>query len=159
MSEQQNPEAGQPTFSIQKLYVTDISLESPNAPVSFMEQASPEITVNFQNNARSFDGGFFEVSLRVTAQAKVGEQVMFLIEATQAGLFNIENIPEGELDPLLGIGCPNILFPYLREVVSDLTVRAGYAALLLQPVNFEAIYMQQRAAQEAQAESNAQVTH
>lgn len=159
MSEQQSQENLQPVFAIQKLYVTDISLESPSTPMAFMEQESPDINVNFQNNARSFEGGFFEVSLKATAEAKVGDRVIFLIEATQTGLFNIENVPAEEMDPILGIGCPTLLFPYLREVVSDLTVRAGFAPLLLQPVNFEAIYMQQRLAQQSQTEDNAQTTH
>lgn len=159
MSEQQTQENAQPVFAIQKLYITDISLESPNAPVSFTEQEAPEINVNFQNNARVFEGGFFEVSLKATAEAKVGDRVLFLVEVTQAGLFGIENVPAEDMDGLLGIGCPTLLFPYLREAISDLTVRAGFAPLLLQPVNFEAIYMQQRAAQQAQAAGDAQITH
>lgn len=157
--EQKTPETAQPVFSIQKLYITDISLESPNTPMAFMEQAAPDITVNFQNQARGYEGGFFEVSLKVTAEAKVEDRTLFLVEATQAGLFNIENIPEGEMDGLLGIGCPNILFPYVREAVSDLTTRAGFAPLVLQPVNFEAIFMQQQAAQLAETVGNAQTTH
>lgn len=154
MSEQQ-AQATQPTFSIQKLYITDISLESPNTPMSFMEQAAPQMDVNFQNEARAFDGGFYEVSLKATAQAKIEDRTLFLVEVSQAGLFHIENVPEGEMDALLGIGCPTVLFPYLREAVSDLTVRAGFAPLLLQPVNFEAIYLQQHAAQQGQAAENA----
>lgn len=154
MSEQQAEQA-QPTFSIQKLYITDISVESPGTPMAFMEQTDPQIDVNFQNNARAFDGGFYEVSLKATAHAKIEDRTLFLIEVSQAGLFHIENIPEGEMDALLGIGCPSVLFPYLREAVSDLTVRAGFAPLLLQPVNFEAIYLQQQATQQAQATANA----
>jgi len=152
MSEQQAQETQQPVFSIQKLYITDISLESPNAPISFMDSASPEISVNFQNGAKSFDGGFYEVSLKVTAEAKTEERTLFLVEVTQAGLFNIENVPESEMDSLIGIGCPSILFPYLREAVSDLTTRAGFAPLVLQPVNFEAIFLQQRMAEQAQGD-------
>ncbi|MGL4605817.1 MAG: protein-export chaperone SecB, partial [Iodobacter sp.] len=86
------------------------------------------------------------------------DRTIFLVEVTQNGLFNIENVPEGEMDPLLGIGCPSILFPYLREAVSDLTTRAGFPPLMLQPINFEAIYMQQRQQAEEQA-ANAQTTH
>ena len=152
MSEQQTQETQQPVFSIQKLYITDISVESPNAPFSFTESASPEISVNFQNAAKAFEGGFYEVSLKVTAEAKTEDRTLFLVEVTQAGLFNIENVPEGEMDSLIGIGCPSILFPYLREAVSDLTTRAGFAPLVLQPVNFEAIFLQQRM---EQAQGNA----
>jgi preprotein translocase subunit SecB len=156
MSEQ-NQEL-QPVFAIQKLYVKDISLESPNSPQAFLEQAEPEFNIQFRNQARGFDNGFFEVSLTVTAQATVEDRTIFLVEVTQNGLFNIENVPEGEMDPLLGIGCPSILFPYLREAVSDLTTRAGFPPLMLQPINFEAIYLQQRQQAEEQA-ANAQTTH
>lgn len=152
MSEQQTQETQQPVFSIQKLYITDISVESPNAPISFMDSTTPEISVNFQNGAKAFEGGFYEVSLKVTAEAKTEDRTLFLVEVTQAGLFNIENVPEGEMDSLIGIGCPSILFPYLREAVSDLTTRAGFSPLVLQPVNFEAIFLQQRM---EQAQGNA----
>lgn len=154
MSEQQAQEA-QPTFSIQKLYIKDISLESPSTPLSFTDQTDPQIEVSFQNEARSFDGNFYEVSLKTTAHAKIEDRTLFLIEVSQAGLFHIEHVSESDMDTLFGIGCPTVLFPYLREAVSDLTVRAGFAPLLLQPVNFEAIYLQQRAAQQAQAAGNA----
>ncbi|GAA5784384.1 protein-export chaperone SecB [Chitiniphilus shinanonensis] len=160
MSEEAQQEVQQPVFAIQKLYTKDISVEVPNTPASFMENEQPEFNVQFRNNARSFDNGFYEAALTVTASAKVGDRTLFLVEVTQAGLFSIENIPEQELDPLLGIGCPSILFPYLREAVSDLTTRAGFPPLLLQPINFEAIYLQQRQAQAAQqADGDATVTH
>ncbi|UXY15008.1 protein-export chaperone SecB [Chitiniphilus purpureus] len=160
MSDEQQQEVQQPVFAIQKLYVKDISLEVPNAPAAFMEEEQPEFNIQFRNNARSFDNGFYEAALTVTASAKVADRTLFLVEATQGGLFSIENIPEQELDPLLGIGCPSILFPYLREAISDLTTRAGFPPLLLQPINFEAIYLQQRQAQAAQqANGEAQTTH
>ncbi|WP_157670616.1 protein-export chaperone SecB [Chitinibacter sp. FCG-7] len=154
----QQEESQQPVFAVQKLYVTDISLESPSAPNAFMEEGQPEFNIQFRNQARSFDNGFFEASLTVTATAKAEDRTIFLVEVTQAGLFQIENIPEQELDPLLGIGCPSILFPYLREAVSDLTTRAGFPPLLLQPINFEAIYIQQRQ-QAAAQQANEQTTH
>ncbi|WP_028452806.1 protein-export chaperone SecB [Chitinilyticum aquatile] len=157
MSEQAQ-ENTQPVFALQKIYVTDVSLESPNAPGAFVEQEQPDFNIQFRNQARSFDNGFFEASLTVTATAKVGERTLFLVEVTQAGLFNIENIPESELEPVLGIGCPSILFPYLREAVSDLTTRAGFPPLLLQPINFEAIFMQQRAQQQAAGNETAEAT-
>ncbi|SMC29771.1 preprotein translocase subunit SecB [Andreprevotia lacus DSM 23236] len=161
MSEQ-NQEAQQPVFAIQKLYVKDASLEVPNAPFVFAEEQQPEFNIQFRNNARqvSAENGFYEGSLTVTAEAKVEDRNVFLVEVTQAGLFQIENVPEAEMDPLLGIGVPSILFPYLRETISDLTTRAGFPPLLLQPINFEAIYLQQRAQQAAQqTEANAQTTH
>jgi preprotein translocase subunit SecB len=134
-----------PIFAIQKLYVTDISLESPTTPMSFMgSETEPEFEVQFRNEAKGFDNGFFEASLTVTAKASAGEDILFLVEITQAGIFQIENLPDEELDPALGIGCPTVLFPYLREAVTDLTTRAGFPPLVLQPINFEAIYLQQR---------------
>ncbi|KAF0812053.1 Protein-export protein SecB [Andreprevotia sp. IGB-42] len=159
MSEENNQEAQQPVFAIQKIYVKDVSLEAPNTPQVFIDD-QPEFNIQFRNSARGFDNGFYEVSLTVTAEAKSAERSVFLVEATQAGLFQIENVPMEEMDPLLGIGAPSILFPYLRETISDLTTRAGFPPLLLQPINFEAIYLQQRAQQAAQAsEANAQTTH
>lgn len=158
MSEQAQ-ENTQPVFALQKIYVTDVSLESPNAPGAFVEQEQPDFNIQFRNQARSFDNGFFEASLTVTATAKQGDRTLFLVEVTLAGLFHIENIPESELEPVLGIGCPSILFPYLREAVSDLTTRAGFPPLLLQPINFEAIFMQQRAQQAAGDESAEATTH
>ncbi|GAB7128138.1 protein-export chaperone SecB [Silvimonas sp. JCM 19000] len=157
MSEQ-NQDAKQPVFAIQKVYVKDVSLESPNSPGAFMEQETPEFSVQFRNQATGFDNGFYEAQLTATIQAKVGERTLFLVEATQAGLFSIENIPAEEMEPLLGIGCPSILFPYLREAVSDLTTRAGFMPFLLQPINFEAIYLQQRA-QQAEAANADATTH
>lgn len=135
-----------PIFAIQKLYVTDISLESPNTPMAFLNnEAEPQFEVQFRHEAKGFDNGFFETSLTVTAKAVAGEHTLFLVELTQAGMFQIENIPQTELEPILSISCPNILFPYLREAISDLTTRAGFPPLMLQPINFEAIFMQQRA--------------
>ncbi|WP_035057757.1 protein-export chaperone SecB [Andreprevotia chitinilytica] len=157
MSEQ-NQEAQQPVFAIQKIYVNDVSLEAPNTPQAFLEQEQPEFNIQFRNSARGFDNGFYEVSLTVTAEAKAEDRTVFLVEVTQAGLFQIEHVPTEEMDPLLGIGAPSILFPYLRETVSDLTTRAGFPPLLLQPINFEAIYLQQRAQQAAQP-ADAQTTH
>ncbi|MBM3117362.1 protein-export chaperone SecB [Jeongeupia naejangsanensis] len=160
MSEENQAAENQPVFAIQKIYVKDVSVESPNAPQAFLEQLQPEFNIQFRNEARGFDNGFYEVSLTVTAQAKVEDRTVFLIETTQAGLFQIEHVPADEMDPLLGIGAPSILFPYLRETVSDLTTRAGFPPLLLQPINFEAIYLQQRAQQAAQQQTGAaETTH
>lgn len=149
-------ENSQPSFAIQKLYIKDISLESPNTPVAFMEQeAEPEFSVQFRNQAKSFENGFFEADLTVTARTHIKDKTLFLIELTQSGLFHINNIPDSELEPLLGIACPNVLFPYLREALSDLTTRAGFPPLVLQPINFEAVFFEQKAAQAQQESSKA----
>ena len=140
MSEQQ-----QPIFVIEKIYVKDLSLEIPNAPNIFLERDTPEINLQLGTKHQGVGEGLYEVLLTVTVTAKIKDKIMFLVEAQQAGIFRIRNIPNEEIDPVLGIGCPNILFPYLREVVSDIATRAGFPPVILNPVNFEAIYQQKRA--------------
>lgn len=137
-------EQSQPVFAIEKIYVKDLSLEIPNAPNIFLERETPEINLQLGTKSQSIDEGLYEVLLTVTVTAKIKDKMMFLIEVQQAGIFRIRNLPDGELDPVLGIGCPNILFPYLREVVSDIVTRAGFPAVILNPVNFEAIYHQKK---------------
>ncbi|MBI3480156.1 MAG: protein-export chaperone SecB [Nitrosomonadales bacterium] len=134
----------QPIFNMDKIYVKDLSLEIPHAPKIFMERSNPQIDVQLHTQASSIDEGLFEVVVMATVTAKVGENVMFLIEIKQAGVFQIRHVPTGELEPILAVMCPNILFPYLREVVSDVAVRGGFAPVLLNPINFEGIYQQQK---------------
>ncbi|MCL6263753.1 MULTISPECIES: protein-export chaperone SecB [Craterilacuibacter] len=142
MSEQQEV---QPVFSIEKIYVKDLSLEVPNAPAVFLEQAQPDIDMQLGSEGKQIDDGFFECTLTVTVTAKLADKTMFLCEVAQSGIFRIENIPAEDIDPILGVACPNILFPYARETVSSLVNRAGFPPVLLAPINFEALYMQQRA--------------
>lgn len=137
-------EQSQPVFAIEKIYVRDLSLEIPNAPNIFLERETPEVNLQLGTKSQSIDEGLYEVLLTVTVTAKIKDKMMFLVEVQQAGIFRIRNLPDGELDPVLGIGCPNILFPYLREVVSDIVTRAGFPAVILNPVNFEAIYHQKK---------------
>ena len=139
-------EAQQPVFSIEKIYVKDLSLEVPNSPQVFLQAEAPQLEVQLSNASQSIDGVLFEASVSVTVTAKVGEKILFLVEAVQAGIFQIRGIPENELPAVLGIVCPNVLFPYARETVSDVVNRAGFPPVLLAPVNFEAIYQQQAAA-------------
>ena len=129
-----------PTFAIEKLYIKDFSLEVPNAPAIFIERDTPEVGLQLQTGALKVGDDIFEVTLTSTVTAKLGEKVVFLVEVAQAGLFVIRNVPEENLEPLLAIACPNILFPYAREVVSTSVTRAGFAPVILQPVNFEAMY-------------------
>lgn len=146
-----------PSFTIEKLYVKDLSLEVPNSPEIFLEQESPEIGVQLQTGIQPLTDDAFEVTLTVTVTSKIGEKNVFLVEAAQAGIFRIRNVPQENIEPLLAVACPNILFPYAREVVSESAVRAGFQPVLLQPVNFEALYAQrlqqqaQQAAQEGEA--------
>ena len=139
----------QPVFSIEKIYVKDLSLEVPNAPQVFMSNDAPQLQVQLSQAVQSMDGALFEVTLNVTVTAKVGDKTVFLVEAAQAGIFQIRNVPQSELDPILGMVCPNVLFPYARETVSDTVNRAGFPPVLLAPVNFEALYQQRMAEQQS----------
>jgi preprotein translocase subunit SecB len=141
MSEAQN---NQPVFSIEKVYVKDLSLEIPNAPQSFLERESPTVDVQLHHNSNGVEEGVYQTVLTVTVTAKVKEKTLFLVEAAQAGIFVIRNVPAQELEAVLAIACPNILFPYVREVISDVVTRAGFPPVVLSPVNFEAIYQAQR---------------
>ncbi|MFU2489392.1 protein-export chaperone SecB [Thauera sp. WH-1] len=135
----------QPVFSIEKLYVKDLSLEVPGAPKIFLERENPQINVQLRTSGQAVDDGVYEVTLTVTVNAKIGEdRSLFLVEVAQCGIFQIRNVPESDLEPVMMIGCPNILFPYAREAVSDAVTRAGFQPVLLSPVNFEALYQSQR---------------
>lgn len=134
----------QPMFNMDKIYVKDISLEIPHAPHIFLERENPQIEVQLQSQAAPLDEGVFEVVVTATVTAKLGEKIMFLIEVKQAGIFQVRNIPNEETEVVLAVTCPNILFPYLREVVSDVSVRGGFAPVVLNPLNFEVLYQQQK---------------
>lgn len=135
----------QPVFSIEKLYVKDLSLEVPGAPQIFLEREAPQVNVQLRTEGQAIEDGVYEVSLTVTVTAKIGEdRTLFLVEVAQAGIFQIRHIPESDLEPVMMIGCPNILFPYAREAVSDAVTRAGFQPVLLSPVNFESLYQAQR---------------
>lgn len=139
----------QAQFSIEKIYVKDLSLEVPNAPQVFLQRDQPEVQVQLHTEGSGIDEGVFQCLLTVTVTAKVGDKTMFLVEAAQGGIFQIRNVPQQDLDPILSIACPNILFPYVRETISDTINRAGFPPVLLAPVNFEVLY-QQRLEQAAQ---------
>lgn len=130
-----------PVFGIEKLYVKDLSVEVPNAPAIFLEQDAPQIDVQLNTNATALGDGAFEVVLTVTVSSKIGDKTVFLVEVGQAGVFRIMNIPDDQLEPIIAIACPNLLYPYAREVISDASTRAGFPPVVLQPVNFEAMYM------------------
>jgi preprotein translocase subunit SecB len=130
------------TFQIEKVYVKDLSLEIPHAPQIFMNQAQPELEVRIDTGAAPFSDGFYEVTVSATVTARAGEKTLFLAEAVQAGIFQLRHVPAEELAPLLGVACPNILFPYLRESISDLITRGGFPPVLLTPISFEQLYVQ-----------------
>jgi len=140
----------QATFQIEKIYVKDLSLEIPNAPQVFVEQVQPQLEVQINTTAGKFSEPYYEVTVTATVTARAGDRTVFLAEAVQAGIFQLRNVPQEELGPLLGIGCPTILFPYLRETISDLVIRGGFPPVLLAPISFEALYVQ-RLQQEQQS--------
>jgi preprotein translocase subunit SecB len=129
-------------FQIEKVYVKDISLEIPNAPQAFMEPVQPQLEVRVDTGAQQFAEGYYEVTVSATVVAKAGEKTLFLAEAVQGGIFQVRNVPAEELGPVLGVACPTILYPYLREVISDLITRGGFPPVLLTPISFEQIYLQ-----------------
>ena len=142
-------EQQQPSFQIEKLYVKDISLEIPGAPQVFMQPQSPQLEIQVRSESANFAEGLYEVVITVTVTARVGDKTQFLAEAAQAGIFSLRNVPQADLEPLLAIACPTILYAYAREAISDLVTRGGFPPVLLAPVSFEAIYaqrMQQQAA-------------
>ncbi|HKY01340.1 MAG TPA: protein-export chaperone SecB [Burkholderiales bacterium] len=136
MSEQQQ----QPVFNIEKVYLKDASLEVPNAPEVFMESGQPQFEVHLLTDGKRINEALYEVFIKTTLTAKKEDKVLFLVEVSQAGIFQIRNVPENEINPVLGIACPTILFPYARETIADLVTRAGFPPIHLAPVNFEGMY-------------------
>ena len=140
-----------PVFQIQRIYVKDLSLEQPNSPQILFEQAQPQVDINLGLNAAPVAEGLYEVSVTATVTTKAGDKTLFLVEAKQAGIFELRNIPAEQLQPIIGIACPQIVYPYLRATVSDVCTRAGFPPVLLAEVNFQAMYEAQQQAQQAQA--------
>ena len=137
----------QAVFSLDKLYIKDVSLEVPNAPKIFLNREQPNIELNLSYNTTKIDDGVYETVLHAVVSAKIGETQMFLIELDQAGIFQMRNIPTEQMDLLHNIECPNFIFPYLRASVSDLTTSAGFMPVLLAPVNFAYLYQQKKQAE------------
>ena len=158
MAEQQavNEQDKQPSFGIEKLYVKDLSLEIPNAPQIFMQRETPQIGIELANSANKLEDGIYEVVLTVTVTSKIADKTVFLVEVAQSGIFQVRNVPDENLEVIMSITCPTILFPYAREVVSDVVSRAGFPPVVLSPINFEALYAQQK---QQQAENAAETTH
>ncbi|MDR4485528.1 MAG: protein-export chaperone SecB [Nitrospirales bacterium] len=137
-------EEPKPVFTIEKIYVKDLSLEVPHAPGIFREGGAPQVHVELKTQHTRVEEGMYDASVTVTVTAKVNEKIMFIVEAEQAGIFRIRHVPETELGQVLSVGCANILFPYVRETVSDAVTRGGFPTIMLNPVNFEALYQQQQ---------------
>jgi len=145
MADEQNP-----IFQIQRMYLKDLSLEQPNSPQILLEQQAPQVDINLAMGAESVADGIFEVAVTATVTAKVKDKVLFLVEAKQAGIFEIRNLPEDQMQGIIGIVCPQMVYPYLRAIVSDVCTRAGFPPILLTEVNFQAMFeaQQQQAAAE-----------
>lgn len=136
------PEKPAKEFSIQKIYLKDASFEAPNTPTVFQKKWEPEVSLQLSNSAVTLGDDNHEIIITVTITAKIGEDVAYLCEIKQAGIFAIKGYSEQDMGLMAGSYCPNILFPYAREVVSDLVVKGGFPQMLLAPVNFEALYQQ-----------------
>ncbi len=134
-----------PVFQIQRVYLKEASLEQPNSPAILLEQESPTVDIQLGVNAAPVADGIFEVSVTATVQTKIGDKTVFLVEATQAGIFEIRNLPQEQMSQIMGIACPQIVYPYLRGNVADLIQRAGFPPVHLSEINFQAMYEQQQA--------------
>jgi len=157
MAENQGNSASQREFGIQKIYTKDISFEAPNTPMIFREQWKPEVNMQLGNQAQHLGDGVHEIVLSVTVTAKLGDKTAYLCEVQQAGIFNVKNYSEQEMGAMVGAVCPNILFPYAREAISDLVTRGGFPQLLLAPVNFDALYQQHM--QQVQESAKTETAH
>ena len=140
----ENTQANEPSreFALQRIYIKDVSFETPNSPTIFTAEWKPESNLNLNSNVTKLDNDLYEVVLTVTVTTKVGDKTAYLVEVLQGGIFTIRNFPEEEMGHMLGAYCPNVLFPYAREVVSDLVSKGSFPQLLLTPVSFDALYAQ-----------------
>ena len=143
-------EAIGPAFSVEKIYVKDVSFESPNSPTIFTENVQPDLQLNLNQKVQRLSENAFEVVLGVTLTCKAGDKTAYVAEVQQAGIFGLMGLEAQAVDVLLGTQCPNILFPYVRQLVSDLVQAGGFPPFFLQPINFDGLYaetLRQRAAQ------------
>jgi preprotein translocase subunit SecB len=141
-----------PVFQIQRVYLKEASLEQPNSPAILLEQEQPNVDIQLGVNANAVAEGVFEVTVTATVHTKIKDKTVFLVEATQAGIFEIRNLPGDQLGQITGIACPQIVYPYLRGNVADLIQRAGFPPVHLTEINFQAMYEQQK--QQAAAAPN-----
>ncbi|RST53620.1 protein-export chaperone SecB [Variovorax sp. MHTC-1] len=142
MADQQ---AQDPVFQIQRVYLKDLSLEQPNSPAILLEQEQPTVDIQLGVDAQPVTDGIFEITVSATVQTKIQDKTVFLVEAKQAGIFEIRNLPEEQMGPILGIACPQIVYPYLRGNVADVIQRGGFPPVHLAEINFQAMFEQQQA--------------
>ncbi|MEJ2694686.1 MAG: protein-export chaperone SecB [Candidatus Thiodiazotropha sp.] len=146
-------------FVLQRVYTKDVSFETPKAPGIFQKEWKPETKINLNTEVNKLDDDVYEVCLTVTVTTQLGEETAYLVEAKQAGIFTITGFNEQEMGNMLGVYCPNQLFPYLREVLSDLITKGSFPQLVLQPINFEALYAQHQQQVAEQASSASEAKH
>ncbi|MEX8517402.1 MAG: protein-export chaperone SecB [Leptothrix sp. (in: b-proteobacteria)] len=152
MAEAQDAAGDQPVFQIQRVYLKDVSLEQPNSPQILIEQGQPQVDINLGIEVSPVAEGIYEVAVTATVQTKLSQdRTLFLVEAKQAGIFEIRNIPDDQMQPILGIACPGIVYPYLRAVVADIITRAGFPPVHLAEVNFQAMFEAQQGQGTAQS--------
>ncbi len=144
-----------PVFAIQRMYLKDLSLEIPNAPQIFLETQQPAVEISLEVNSEGVTEGIFEVTVTVTISTKVGEKVAFLVEVKQAGIFELRNIPEEQMEMVINVVCPNIIYPYLRSNAADVIQRSGFPPIHLAEINFESLYQQRRQQAAEEAEGSA----
>ena len=133
-----------PVFNIQRVYLKEASLEQPNSPAILLDQEQPSVEINLGVNAENVAEGIFEITVTATVQTKIQDKTVFLCECKQAGIFEVRNVPDDQMGPIIGIACPQIVYPYLRAIVSDVCTRAGFPPVVLSEVNFQAMYEAQR---------------
>jgi preprotein translocase subunit SecB len=134
-----------PVFQLQRMYLKDLSLEQPNSPQILLEQQQPQVDIQLGMGAEAISEGMFEVAVTATVTTKLGDRTLFLIEAKQAAIFEIRNLPADQMQGILGVVCPQMIYPYLRAIVSDVCTRAGFPPILLAEVNFQAMFEAQNA--------------
>ncbi|KTD05447.1 protein-export protein SecB [Legionella gratiana] len=161
MSEQANqaPQNNETQFMIQRIYIKDLSFETPNTPAVFQQQWEPELNLDLNTSTTKLEENVFEVVLTVTATVSNQKSTAFLVEVKQAGIFTIQGAPTNQLDHLLNSFCPNILFPYAREAITSQVIRGSFPQLVLAPINFDALYMQQLAEKQKSGEAKEETTH
>jgi preprotein translocase subunit SecB len=151
MADEQNQADQGPQLSVQKIYLKDASFEAPGAPAIFQDQTQPRVDMNLTQKVSNVGENLFEVVLAVTVTCKAGEKTAYLCEVQQAGVFGCAGFEAGQLDAVLGTYCPHVLFPYVRQVISDLIQNGGFPPLFLQPINFEQVYAESLKRRQGQA--------
>ena len=146
-----------PVFQIQRMYLKDLSLEQPNSPQILLEQSQPQVDINLAMAAEPVSEGIFGVTVTATVTTKVKDKVLFLVEAKQAGIFEIRHVPDEQMQGIISIVCPQMVYPYLRAIVSDVCTRAGFPPILLTEVNFQAMFEAQQAQAAAQGNGGSQI--